>query len=80
MKGKTFQQRYRDLMHGVPVVFNESEVIELLYYLDYYHINTLQIQSSSKESSTTWRHFICKVDEPTIKAFLKEQNSEMRIV
>ena len=80
MKGKTFQQRYRDLMHGVPVVFNESEVIELLYYLDYYHINTLQIQSSSKESSTTWRHFICKVDEPTVKTFLKEQNSEMRIV
>ena len=80
MKGKTFQQRYRDLMHGVPVVFNESEVIELLYYLDYYHINTLQIQSSSKESSTTWRHFICKVDEPTVKAFLKEQNYEMRIV
>ena len=80
MKGKTFQQRYRDLMHGVPVVFNESEVIELLYYLDYYHINTLQIQSSSKESSATWRHFICKVDEPTVKVFLKEQNSEMRIV
>ena len=80
MKGKTFQQRYRELMHCVPVVFNESEVMELLYYLDYYHINTLQIQSSSKESSTTWRQFICKVDEPTVKAFLKEQNSEMRIV
>jgi hypothetical protein len=80
MKGKTFQQRYRDLMHGVPVVFNESEVMELLYYLDYYHINTLQIQSSPKESSVTWRQFICKVDEPTVKAFLKEQNSEMRIV
>lgn len=80
MKGKTFQQRYRDLMHGVPVVFNESEVIELLYYLDYYHINTLQIQSNSNESSVTWRQFICKVDEPTVKAFLKEQNYEMRIV
>ena len=80
MKGKTFQQRYRDLMHGVPVIFNESEVMELLCYLDYYHINTLQIQSSSKESSVAWRQFICKVDEPTVKAFLKEQNSEMRIV
>ena len=56
-------------MHGVPVVFNESEVMELLYYLDYYHINTLQIQSSPKESSVAWRHFICKVDEPTVKAF-----------
>lgn len=73
MKGKTFQQRYRDLMHGVSVVFNESEVIELLYYLDYYHINTLQIQSSSKDSSATWRQFICKVDEPTVKAFLKSK-------
>ena len=80
MKGKTFQQRYRELMHGVPVVFNESEVMELLYYLDYYHINTLQIQSNPKESSAVWRQFICKVDEPTVKAFLKEQNSEMRIV
>ena len=80
MKGKTFQQRYRDLMYGVPVVFNESEVMELLYYLDYYHINTLQIQSNPKGSSVTWRQFICKVDEPTVKAFLKEQNSEMRIV
>ena len=67
-------------MRGAPVIFNESEVIELLYYLDYYHINTLQIQSNPKESTTTWRRFTCKVDEPTVKAFAKEQNSEMRIV
>ena len=80
MKSKTFQQRYRDLMYGAPVIFNESEVMELLYYLDYYHINTLQVQSNPKESTTTWRRFTCKVDEPTVKAFVKEQNSEMRIV
>lgn len=67
-------------MSGAAVVFSESEVVELLFYLDYYHINTLQIQSNSEESINTCRQFTCKVDEPTIKAFLKEQNSEMRIV
>ena len=67
-------------MCGAAVVFNESEVMELLFYLDYYRINTLQIQSNPKESTSTWRRFTCKVDEPTIKAFLTEQNSEMRIV
>ena len=80
MNGKTFNQRYKDLMCGAAVVFNESEVMELLFYLDYYRINTLQIQSNPKESTSTWRRFTCKVDEPTIKAFLTEQNSEMRIV
>ena len=67
-------------MSGAAVVFSESEVMELLFYLDYYRINTLQIQSNSEESTSTWRQFTCKVDEPTIKAFLTEQNSEMRIV
>ena len=67
-------------MSGAAVVFSESEVMELLFYLDYYHINTLQIQSNSEESTSTWRRFTCKADEPTIKAFLTEQNSEMRIV
>ena len=67
-------------MSGAAAVFNESEVMELLYYLDYYHINTLQVQSNQEESTSTWRRFTCKVDEPTIKAYLKEQNSEMRIV
>ena len=67
-------------MSGAAVVFSESEVMELLFYLDYYHINTLQIQSNSEESTNTYRRFTCKVDELTIKAFLKEQNSEMRIV
>ena len=78
--GKTFDQRYEDLMCGGTVVFNESEVMELLFYLDYYHINTLQIQSNAEESTTTWRRFTCKVDEVTVKAYLKEHNSEMRIV
>ena len=80
MKSKTFQQRYQDLMCGAPVIFNESEVMELLYYLDYYHINTLQIQSNPEESTTTWRRFTCKVDEPTVKAYLKEKRNEARIV
>lgn len=77
---KTFNQRYKDLMSGAAVVFSESEVMELLFYLDYYHINTLQIQSNLEESTNTWRRFTCKVDKPTTKAFLTEQNSEMRIV
>lgn len=69
-----------DLMSGKAVVFNESEIMELLFYLDYYHINTLQIQSNAEETTTTWRRFTCKVDEATVKAYLKECNSEMRIV
>ena len=78
--GKTFNQRYKDLMCGGVVTFNESEIMELLFYLDYYHINTLQIQSNAEESTAAWRRFTCKVDEATVKAFLKECNSEMRIV
>lgn len=63
-------------MSGNAVVFNESEVIELLFYLDYYHINTLQIQSNAEESTTTWRRFTCKVDEATVKAYLKEKDAQ----
>ena len=78
--GRTFNQRYKDLMCGGTVTFNESEVIELLYYLDYYHINTLLVQSNPKESTNVWRKFTCRVDEATARGYFNEQNSEMRIV
>ena len=78
--GKTFSQRYKDLMRGGTVTFNESEVIELLYHLDYYHINTLLVQSNPTESTNVWRKFTCRVDEATVRSYFNEQNSEMRIV
>lgn len=80
MNGRTFNQRYKDLMCGGTVTFNESEVIELLYYLDYYHINTLLVQSNLTESTNISRKFTCRVDEATIRNYFNEQNSEMRIV
>lgn len=80
MNGRTFNQRYKDLMCGGTVIFNESEVMELLFYLDYYHINTLMIQSNPIESTNVWRKFTCRVDEATIKNYFNEQNSEMRKV
>ena len=64
-------------MHGEVAVFSENEIIELLWYLDYYHINTLQIQSNTEETTNITRRFNCKVDEITIKNFLKEQEKEM---
>ena len=69
--GKTFNQRYKDLMCGGAAIFNEFEVIELLYYLDYYHINTLLVQSSPIESTNVSRKFTCRVDEETIKEYKK---------
>lgn len=78
--GRQFNQKYKDLMCGGTVTFNESEVIELLYYLDYYHINTLLVQSNLTESTNISRKFTCRVDEATIRNYFNEQNSEMRIV
>lgn len=72
MNGRTFNQRYKDLMCGGTVTFNESEVIELLYYLDYYHINTLLVQSNLTESTNISRKFTCRVDEATIKNYFNE--------
>lgn len=67
-------------MSGETVVFSENEIIELLWYLDYYHINTLQIQSCLEETTNITRHFTCKVDELTTKSYLKERAKEVRVV
>lgn len=80
MSRRTFSQRYIELMSGKVTVFSENELVELLWYLDYYNINTLQVQSCPEETTNITRRFTCKVDESTVKAYLKEQNSEMRIV
>lgn len=74
-----FGARYRRLMNGSPVDFNENEVIELLHHLDYYKINTLMVQSHPL-TSINHNYFVCKVDKETIRAYKKEQESEMRIV
>ena len=70
--GRPFNQKYKDLMCGGTVIFNESEVMELLYYLDYYHINTLLVQSNPKESTNVSRKFTCRVDEATIRNYFNE--------
>ena len=70
--GKTFNQRYKDLMCGGTVTFNESEVMELLFYLDYYHINTLLVESNLKESTNISRKFTCRVDEATVRRYFNE--------
>lgn len=74
-----FRTRYDRMMSGNAVDFNENEVIDFLSHLDYYKINTLMVQSHPL-TSTIRRYFICKVDKPSIEAYLKEKESEMRIV
>ena len=76
MKEGTFSQRYLRLMSGKIVNFSENEVLELLRYLDYYRINTLQIQSNLEKTTNITRWFSCKVDEITSKTYLKMQENE----
>lgn len=75
-----FPLRYKALMKGNAIDFPENDVWEMLNYLDYYKINTLMVQANPEKTTNITRWFTCKVDEPTVKAYLKEQNSEMRIV
>lgn len=75
-----FRKQYDKLMSGEIVNFPESRVLDILMHLDYYKINTLMIQDDYKGSSTLTKRFYCKVDETTVKAYLKEKEQEMRIV
>lgn len=77
---ETFAKKYDQLMSGETVSFSEKRVWDMLTHLDYYHINTLMVQSDYEKSNNVLQWFTCKVDEPTVKAYIKEQNSEMRIV
>ena len=76
----TFAKKYDQLMSGKIVSFSETRVLDILTHLDYYKINTLMIQDDTEKTTTVSKWFICKVDEPTVKAYLKEKRTEMRIV
>lgn len=76
----TFTKKYDQLMSGKVVSFSETRVWDILTHLDYYKINTLMVQDNFEKSNAVSKWFICKVDEPTIKAYLKEKETEMRIV
>ena len=75
-----FHKRYDQMMSGEIVDFTEHEVFDFLMHMDYFHINTLKIQSCFEKSDGITKWFTCKVDKPTVKAYINEQKSEMRIV
>lgn len=75
-----FRKQYDKLMSGEIVNFPEGRVLDILMHLDYYKINTLMIQDDYEGSSTLTKRFYCKVDEATVKTYLKEKEQEMRIV
>lgn len=75
-----FRKRYDEMMSGKAVDFTEHEVFDFLTHMDYFHINTLMVQSCPSKTDEVTQWFTCKVDKPTIKAYIKEKNSEMRIV
>lgn len=75
-----FHNRYEQMMKGGIVDFTEHEVLDFLMNMDYFHINTLKIQSCIEKSDEVTKWFTCKVDKPTVKAYIKEQENEMRIV
>lgn len=73
----TFTKKYEQLMSGKTVSFSETRVIDILTHLDYYKINTLMVQSDPEKTSNIAQWFICRVDEPTVRAYLKEKKKEM---
>lgn len=79
-KVTSFPLRYKALMKGETVAFPENEIWEMLNYSDYYKINTLMIQANPEKTTNITKWFTCKVDEITSRAYLKEQENEMRIV
>lgn len=75
-----FRKRYDIIMSGGISYFTEHEVFDFITHLDYFHINTLQVQSCPEKSDEITQWFTCKVDKPTVKAYLKEKRNEARIV
>ena len=80
LKITSFPLRYKAMMQGNIIDFPECDVIDILTHLDYYHINTLMIQTNFNKSTNAKQWFTCKVDESTVRAYIKEQESEMRII
>ena len=77
---ETFWQRYKHMMSGEAVTFPENQVWDMVTHLDYFQINTLMIQEDEVNSTKITKWFVCKVDEVTKKAYLREKGREMRIV
>lgn len=75
---ETFRQRYEHMMSGEVVCFPENQIWDMLTHLDYFQINTLMIQEDGINSTKITKWFICKVDDTTKSAYLKERNKEMR--
>lgn len=76
-----FIHRYDIMMSGGIAKFTENEVFDFLDHMDYFHINTLSVQADGNDAFcgiTKW--FVCKVDEVTVRAYVKEKESEKRIV
>ena len=75
-----FRQRYDKMMSGGTEDFTEHEVFEFLSRLNYFQINTLIVQSCPEKIDVVTNWYTCKVDKPTVKAYLKEKRNEMRKV
>lgn len=71
-----FCKRYNQMMDGGIVNFTENEVFELLAHMDYYHINTLEIQSCGEKASRITKWFTCKVDAETVRLYRKEKAAQ----
>ena len=74
-----FRERYNKIMSGSIADFTDHEVFELITKMDYFCINTLQVQSCPKKTDAITQWFTCKVDKPTIKAHLKKKKNEAGI-
>ena len=77
---ETFRQRYEHMMSGEAVCFSENQVWDMVTHLDYFQINTLMIQEDGINSTKITKWFVCKVDEASVRNFLREKKREMRIV
>lgn len=75
-----FRQRYDKMMSGGTEDFTEHEVFEFFSRLNYFQINTLIVQSCPEKTDVVTNWYTCKVDKPTVKAYLKEKRNEMRKV
>ncbi len=71
-----FYKRYNQMMDGGIVNFTEHEVFDLLAHMDYFHINTLKIQSCEEKTSKITKWFTCKVDLETVRLYRKEKAAQ----
>lgn len=56
-----FYKRYNQMMDGGIVNFTEHEVFDLLAHMDYFHINTLKIQSCGEKPTKLQNGLLVKL-------------------